>query len=232
MAERAYGDPLLYEFILDANWDALGGNAERVEIGMSLAVPWVDASGSILTAAEAAEAAASIETAVRAEGPPSPEQLDTLFGPVGLFPGPVLSPVLVAVTFPLEVVKAARFVAEAEAMPDKERAAAAAAQPWNKSVQDLAAAFPDLPTRMNDHLDWTEQAGEAVLAQTDDVLAAIQRLRSKAQENGYLVDNPAQEIVQEGAAIYITPADPQVVYVPTYDSQVVYTTPVTGPPVF
>jgi hypothetical protein len=232
IAERAYGDPLLYGFILDANWDALGGNAERVAIGMSLAVPCVDASGSILTPEEAAEAAASIEAAVRAEGPLSAEQLDTLFGPVALFPDPVLSPVLVAVTFPLDVVKAARFVAEAEAMPDRERAAAAAAQPWDKSVQDLAAAFPDLLTRMNDHLDWTEQAGEAVLAQTDDVLASIQRLRGTAQENGYLVDNPAQQIVQEGDAIYITPADPQVVYVPTYDSQVVYTTPVTGPPIY
>jgi hypothetical protein len=71
-----------------------------------------------------------------------------------------------------------------------------------------------------------------VLAQTDDVLAAIQRLRSKAQENGYLVDHPAQEIVQEGDAIYITPADPQVVYVPTYDSQIVYAAPAAGPPVY
>ena len=232
VAARAYGDPMLYGFIAEANWDALGGNPERVSVGMELAIPCIDASGQVLTAEEAAEVAASIEAAVGAEGPLAPAQLDALFGPVALFPDPVLFPLLVAVTFPLDVVKAARFVADAEAMPDKERAAAAAAQPWDKSVQDLAAAFPDLLTRMNDHLDWTEQAGEAVLAQTDDVLAAIQRLRSKAQENGYLVDNPAQEIVQEGDAIYITPADPQVVYVPTYDSQIVYAAPAAGPPVY
>jgi hypothetical protein len=232
VAARAYGDPMLYGFIAEANWDALGGNPETVSVGMELVIPCIDASGRVLTAEEAAEAAASIEAAVRAEGPLAPAQLDALFGPVALFPDPVLSPLLVAVTFPLDVVKAARFVADAEATPDRERAAAAAAQPWDKSVQDLVAAFPDLLTRMNDHLDWTEQAGEAVLAQTDDVLAAIQRLRAKAQENGYLVDNRAQEIVQEGDAIFITPADPQVVYVPTYDSQVVYTTPVTGPPVY
>ena len=228
VAARAYGDPMLYGFIAEANWDAIGGNPERVSVGMELAIPCIDASGRVLTA----EVAASIEAAVGAEGPLAPAQLAALFGPVALFPDPVLFPLLVAVTFPLDVVKAARFVADAEAMPDKERAAAAAAQPWDKSVQDLAAAFPDLLTRMNDHLDWTEQAGEAVLAQTDDVLAAIQRLRSKAQENGYLVDNPAQEIVQEGDAIYITPADPQVVYVPTYDSQIVYAAPAAGPPLY
>jgi Protein of unknown function (DUF3300) len=71
-----------------------------------------------------------------------------------------------------------------------------------------------------------------VMAQTDDVLASIQRLRATAQENGYLVDNEAQKVEEEGDKIVIASASPGVVYVPTYDPQVVYTTPVVGTPVY
>jgi hypothetical protein len=229
---RAYGDPQLYGFIADANWDALGGNPENVRIGMELTIPCVDVSGQLVTAEQAAQIAASVDAVVAAEGPLSPEQLDTLFGPVALFPDPVLSPLLVAVTFPLDVVKAGRFVADTADLPDNERAAQAGEENWDESVRDLAAAFPDLVTRMSDHIDWTEQAGEAVIAQTDDVLEAIQRLRMTAQLNGYLVDNEAQTVQTQGDTIIIMPADPGVVYVPVYDSRVVYTTPLIGPPVY
>jgi Protein of unknown function (DUF3300) len=232
IAEKAYGDPQLYGFIADANWDALAGNPENVAVGMALDVPCVDASGQVLSAEQAAEQAASVEAAVAAEGPLAPAQLDALFGPVALFPDEVLTPVLVAATFPLDVVKAGRFVEGAEDLSAQERAAQAADEEWDASVRELAAAFPDLVTRMSDHIDWTEQAGEAVVAQTDDVLAAIQRLRETAQKNGYLVDNEAQTVEEVNDKIVISPADPNVVYVPTYDSQVVYTAPVAGPPVY
>jgi hypothetical protein len=142
---------MLYPFILEANWDGLRGDAERVDVGIALQIPCVDAR--VLTAEEAAEAAASIEAVVAAEGPLTPERLDTLFGPVALFPDPVLSPLLVAVTFPLDVVKAGRFVEETAELPARQRAAQVATQPWDKSVRDLAAGFPDLVTRMYDHLD-------------------------------------------------------------------------------
>ena len=233
LSRRAYGDPQLYGFIADANWDALGGNTESVRVGMELMIPCLDASGEIVTAEQAAETAASIEAVVAAVGTLSPEQLDTLFGPVALFPDPVLSTLLVAVTFPLDVVKAGRFVADTSDLPDNERAAQATEENWDASVRDLAAAFPDLVTRMSDHIDWTEQAGEAVIGQTDDVLDAIQRLRTTAQENGYLVNNEAQTVQTQGdKTVVIMPADPSVVYVPTYDSQVVYTTPLSAPPVY
>ena len=231
VAARAYGDPMLYGILFEANREVLGGNPEALDIGMAIEIPCVDAGGEV-PPESAAEAAASIEAAVAAEGPLSPDQLDTLFGPVALFPDPVLTSLLVAVTFPLDVVKAGRFVEASGDRPDRERAADAAAQPWDESVRDLAGAFPDLVTRMSDHIDWTEQAGEAVLAQTDAVLASIQRLRATAQENGYLVDNEAQDVQTEGDTIVIAPADPRVVYVPTYDSQVVYTTPITSPPAY
>jgi hypothetical protein len=228
LAERAYGDPLLYGFIADANWDLIGGDPERVAVGMSLAIPCVDAAGEVLTPEQAAEAASSMEAVVAAEGVLTPQQLDTLFGPVALFPDQVLTLVLVAATFPLDVVKAARFVEESADLPDQERAGQAD-QTWDDSVRQLAAAFPELLERMNTNIDWTEQAGEAVVAQTDEVLAAIQRLRGKAQENGYLVDNEAQTVEATNGTIVIQPANPNVVYVPTYQSEVVYTTPITGP---
>ena len=232
VSERAYGDSQLYGFIADENWDALGGNPENVSVGMSLAIPCVDANGQVVTPEQAAASAAALDDVVAAEGTITPDQLDTLFGPVALFPDQVLTPVLVAVTFPLDVVKAGRFVEESSELSDDERAAEAAAQDWDDSVKELAAAFPDLVTRMSDHIDWTEQAGEAVVAQTDDVLASIQRLRGTAQDNGYLVDNEAQKIEEEGDKIVISSASPGVVYVPTYDPKVVYTTPVVGAPIY
>ena len=232
VSERAYGDPMLYGILADANWDALGGDPEHLTVGMSITIPCIDANGKVLTSEEAAEAAASLEAVVIAEGPLTPAELDTLFGPVALFPDQVLTPVLVAVTFPLDVVKAGRFVEGAADLSDQERAAQAADKPWDDSVRELAAGFPDLVTRMSDNIDWTEQAGEAVVAQTDEVLAAIQRQRAKAQENGYLVDNEAQKVEEVNDKIVISPASPGVVYVPTYDSKVVYTTPVVGAPVY
>ena len=232
VAARAYGDPMLYGVLVDTNQEMLGGNPESISVGMSIMIPCVDASGQILTTEEAAAAASSIQAAVAAEGPLSPDELDALFGPVALFPDQVLTPVLVAVTFPLDVVKAGRFVEDSQALSDQERAAQAADQTWDESVRELAAGFPDLVTRMSDNIDWTEQAGEAVVAQTDEVLASIQRLRAKAQENGYLVDNEAQKVEEVNDKIVIASSSPNIVYVPTYDSQVVYTTPVVGTPVY
>ncbi len=232
VSARAYGDPQLYGFIADANWEALGGNPESIAVGMFLKIPCVDVTGQFVTPEQAAEVTASMDAAVAAEGILSPDELDTLFGPVALFPDQVLTPVLVAVTFPLDVVKAGRFVEETVDLSNEERADQAAKQMWDDSVRELAAGFPDLLTRMSDHIEWTEQAGEAVVAQTDDVLASIQRLRTKAQENGYLVDNKAQTVEEKGDTIVISSASPGVVYVPNYDPQVVYTTPVVGTPVY
>lgn len=232
VAKRAYGDAMLWSRLVDANRDTLAGGPEDLAVGTTIAVPCIDTSGGPLTAEEASAAATSMEAAVEAEGALAPAELDTLFGPVALFPDEVLTPVLVASTFPLDVVRAGRFVTGAADLSDKDRAAKAVDQAWDDSVRELAAGFPDLVTRMSDHIDWTEQAGEAVVAQTDDVLDSIQRLRATAKENGYLVDNKAQKVEEVNDKLVIAPATPGVVYVPTYDSNVVYTTPVAGPPVY
>ena len=232
IAQRAYGNPMLYNLLVDANRDTFGGDPDRLNVGMSITIPCVDVNGQTLTAEEAAEAAQSLAAVVKAEGPLTPTELETLFGPVALFPDLVLTPVLVATTFPLDVVRAGRFVAGSAELSDQDRAARVVDQLWDHSVRELAAGFPDVVTRMSDNIDWTEQAGEAVVAQTDEVLAAIQRLREKAQENGYLIDNQTQNVESVNDKIVITPATPGVVYVPSYDSKVVYTAPVVGPPVY
>jgi uncharacterized membrane protein YgcG len=225
VAARAYGDPKQYEMLLEANRDVIGQNPNAVAPGMSIAIPCLDAAGQPAPQEAAATTGEAMQAAINSTGPLETDELDALFGPVALFSDQLLTQVLIASTFPLDVVKADRFLKQEPALPAKERAAAAEQQPWDPSVHQLAAGFPELITRMAEHIDWTEQAGEAVLAQTEDVLDSIQRLRAKAQENGYLTDNDAQLVEVTNDIIYITPADPEVVYVPTYDTQVVYTTP-------
>ncbi|WP_167620184.1 DUF3300 domain-containing protein [Paracoccus ravus] len=213
LAARVYGDSNLYGLILEANRDALGGRPENLAVGMTLDIPC------------ARMPSAEMRAAISAEGTLSADELDTLFGAVALFPDPLLTPTLVATTFPLDVAKAGNFVAANAGASDKERAKQAAAETWDDSVRELAAGFPDVVTRMSDNIDWTEQAGEAVVGQTDEVLASIQRLRGKAEKMGFLSDSPVQNVETVNDKIQIAPADPGVVYVPTYDSNVVYTTP-------
>jgi len=154
------------------------------------------------------------------------QDLDKLLGPVALYPDALLTQILMAATYPLDVVKAGRFVQVNADTPDKERATLAEQTGWDPSVQALAAGFPSIVTRMNDNLDWTEQVGQALLAQPDDVLDTVQRLRDEAAATGYLTTNDAQTVtVNANDTITIAPTNPQVVYVPAYDPNVVYTQP-------
>jgi hypothetical protein len=156
----------------------------------------------------------------------TPAELGKLLGPVALYPDSLLTQILMAATYPLDVVKAGRFVQANADTSDKERATLAEETGWDPSVQALAAGFPAIVTRMNDNLDWTEQVGQALLAQPDDVLDTVQRLRDEAAATGYLTTNDAQTvIVNADDTITIAPTNPQVVYVPAYDSNVVYTQP-------
>jgi hypothetical protein len=183
---------------------------------------WLPASAQETTEASAAAEADS--------GLLTPDEIDTLMAPVALFPDALLTQVMMATTFPLDVVKADRFIADAGDISDEERAKAVQEKDWDPSVQALAAGFPTLVTRMADHIDWTEQVGQAVLVQTEDVLDSVQRLRAEASQNGYLDSNGAQTVTVENDIITIAPASPEVVYVPTYDPQVVYSTPAPAVP--
>jgi hypothetical protein len=163
--------------------------------------------------------------------------------PIALYPDSLLAQVLMASTYPLEIVSAARWVKANPKLKDQALEDALQTQPWDPSVKSLAV-FPEVLTMMNEKLDWTQKLGDAFLAQQTDVMNAVQRLRSKAQAQGNLkttqeqkviveptpVSQPTQEqtvVVEQPAAsqttiIKIEPANPQVVYVPTYNPTVVY----------
>jgi hypothetical protein len=150
----------------------------------------------------------------------APEQLDSLVAPIALYPDSLLSQVLVASTYPLEVVEADQWLQQNGNLKGTALVDAAKTQNWDPSVQALVP-FPDVIKRLNSDIRWTTDLGNAFLAQQADVMAAVQRLRQRAKDSGKLTDTPQQKVVVENqdgqSAIDIQPADPQVVYVPTYD---------------
>ena len=150
---------------------------------------------------------------------------------MALYPDSLLTQVLVASTFPLDIIKADRFITAETDLSDKDRAAKAEEQDWDPSVQVLAGGFPTVVQKMATEIDWTEQLGDAMLAQTDDVLDAVQRQRARAAAVGNLETNEAQVVEETEDNISIAPAEPDVVYVPQYDATTAYTTPFTAPAV-
>ena len=154
-----------------------------------------------------------------------PEQLDALVAPIALYPDNLLSLVLMASTYPLEVVQADRWVKENKNLKGEEQKAEVDKQGWDDSIRSLVAT-PDVLSMMSTKLDWTMKLGDAVLAQQADVMDAIQRLRSKAEANNKLTTTKQQTVVkrqeQGRQVIAIEPTDPETIYVPYYDPAVVY----------
>lgn len=154
-----------------------------------------------------------------------PEELDQLVAPIALYPDTLLSRVLIASTYPLEVVEAERWVSSNKNLKGDALKNAVDQKKWDYSIKSLTAT-PDVLDMMSSKLDWTQKLGDAVLAQQPDVMDAIQRLRQKAQANDKLNTNKQQKVstVQESGKDYIViePTVPQTIYVPYYDPAVVY----------
>jgi len=152
-------------------------------------------------------------------------QIDQLVAPIALYPDPLLSEVLMASTYPLEIVEAERWVNANKNLNGEQLKAAVDKQDWDDSIKSLVAT-PSVLEMMSTKLDWTQKLGEAVIGQQADVMDAIQRLRAKAQANNKLQSNKQQTVSvtqQQGRQIIaIAPADPDTVYVPYYDPGVVY----------
>jgi Protein of unknown function (DUF3300) len=168
--------------------------------------------------------------AANEQAPPiAADQLDSLVAPIALYPDPLLAQTLAASTYPLEVIQLEQWMANNKYLKDKALADAVAKQPWDPSVQAMAA-FPDVVQRMAGNIQWTTDLGNAFLAQQSDVMGAVQRMRAKAQGTGNLKTNAQQKVetqtVEGGQqAIVIEQANPDVVYVPSYDPQMVYGAP-------
>jgi len=169
--------------------------------------------------------------------PLSPQQLEDLVAPIALYPDNLLSQILVASTYPLEVVEAQQWLQQNRNLSGQNLVNAAQRQNWDPSIQALVV-FPDVLARLNQDIRWTTDLGNAFLAQQPDVMAAVQQLRARAQANGKLRSGPQENVTtatQNGqTAIQIAPPDPGVVYVPVYNPEWVWGPPVYGyyPPLF
>ena len=153
----------------------------------------------------------------------SQDQLDSLVAPIALYPDKILVQILMASTYPLDVVEASRFVkANRDKLKGDAMLKAAQEKNWDPSVQSLTA-YGQVLEMMNDKLEWMQQLGDAVLADQKAVMTTAQRLREKAQAAGNLKSNEQQKVVvQQDKTIIIEPAQPQTVYVPSYNPAVVY----------
>jgi hypothetical protein len=151
----------------------------------------------------------------------SQEELDQILAPIALYPDALLGQVLMASTYPLEVVMADRWVRQNKTLTGDKLKEAADKQPWDPSVKALVP-FPDLLSMMAEKLDWTEKLGEAFLAQQTDVMDTVQSLRKKAYDAGNLKTTNEQQVIVEREVIRVEPAEPGVVHVPVYDPWWVY----------
>jgi hypothetical protein len=149
------------------------------------------------------------------------EELDQILAPIALYPDSLVSQILMASTYPLEVVQADRFARQNKELKGDALTAALEKQTWDPSVRSLVN-FPQVLTMMSEKLDWTQKLGDAFLADQKKVLDTIQSLRYKAQASGNLKTTKEQTVIVEEKIIKIEPANPQVVYVPTYNPTVVY----------
>lgn len=179
--------------------------------------------GATATAQTAAPAAAP--ASAPQQQPLSREQIEALLAPIALYSDDLLAQVLMASTYPLEVVQAARWAKDNAKLTGKALQDALLQQPWDPSVKALVPV-PQTLAMMNDKLDWTQRLGDAFLAQQGDVLDAVQRLRARADSAGTLKTTPQQKVStrsSDGRTVFvIEQADPQVVYVPAYDPNVVF----------
>lgn len=148
-------------------------------------------------------------------------ELDSLLAPIALYPDPLLSQILMAATYPTEVIEAAGWARDNPGLQGDAAVQSVQEQDWDPSVKSLVA-FPNLLQRMDENLDWMRGLGAAFLAQEPQVMDTIQQLRARARAAGNLAPDARTRVVEIDRAIAIEAADPQVVYLPYYDPGVVY----------
>jgi len=172
--------------------------------------------------------------------PFKPEELEAIVAPIALYPDPLVAQVMMAATYPLEVIQAARLMKSNRNLKDAALNDELKKHDWDDSVKSLCS-FPQTLDLLNEKIDWMQKLGDAFLDQRKDTMDAIQRMRAKAQAQGNLQSNEQQKVIVEQAAaqpappasgqpappaeqtiIKIEPANPQVVYVPSYNPTVVY----------
>ena len=159
------------------------------------------------------------------------DQLDSLVAPIALYPDPLLSQVLVASTYPLEIVQLQQWLAQPKHKDLKDDALVKAIEKedWDPSVQGMAA-LPEAVKQLAENIKWTTDLGNAFLAQQSEVMDAVQRMRVKAKDAGNLKSNEQMkvetQVVENKSVVVIQQASPEVIYVPSYNPTVVYGAPI------
>ncbi len=194
-----------------------------VAVALCFAVAVPSAAQSPPPAGSPAPAAAPASAA--ADRAFTQEELDQMLAPIALYPDSLLAQAMMAATYPIEVVQADRWVKANPSLKGKALEDALQKQPWDPAVKGIAAV-PQVLTMMSEKLDWTQKLGDAYLSQPKEVATTVQALRQKAQDQGNLKDSKEQKVVTEKVEsttiIKIEQAQPDVVYVPTYNPTVVY----------
>jgi hypothetical protein len=156
------------------------------------------------------------------------DQLDSLVAPIALYPDPLLAQALAASTYPLELMQLKQWLDKHKDLKDKALTEAVQKQPWDASVQAMAA-LPDAVQRLTEDIGWTTDLGNAFLAQQSDVMDAVQRMRAKAKDTGNLKSNEQMKVetkvIENKSVVVIEQSNPQVVYVPSYNPTVIYGAP-------
>ena len=160
----------------------------------------------------------------------APDQLDGLVAPIALYPDPILSQILVASTYPLELVQAWQWLQRNPGLTGPALTEAAQQQNWDPSIQALVV-FPDLVKRLNQDITWTTNLGNAFLAQQPEVMDAVQQMRLRAEQAGKLSSTRQQRVTTTNDCgqpiINIEPGDPNMMYLPYYDPDSIW-----GPPLY
>jgi hypothetical protein len=150
-------------------------------------------------------------------------ELDQMLAPIALYPDALLSQVLMAATYPIEVAEAARWTRANPGLQGDDAVRAVQGEDWDPSVKSLVA-FPEILQRMEERPEWTQALGDAFLAQQAQVMDQVQRLRQRAEARGNLRSDERIRVVHEGPVIVVRPSRPEYVYVPYYDPLEVYGT--------
>ena len=205
-------------------------SGRRAVAVIAIAAVIVQLSGVALVQAQEAAAAEEAPASIPLE------QLESLVAPIALYPDALLAQVLVASTYPLEIMQLQQWLTKNPDLEGDALAEAVAEQPWDPSIQSMAAV-PEALERLANDIQWTTELGNAFLAQQSDVMDAVQRMRKKAQDKGSLESNEQQkvetQVVEEKTVIVVESANPEVVYVPTYNPTYVYPPPIYPyPPVY
>jgi hypothetical protein len=173
---------------------------------------------AVAQAQDSTDPTAATAPAPGADGVLAPSALDQLLRPIALYPDPLLAQIFAAATLPSEIVLADRYVNQGGDLSQADQ------QPWDPSVQALVH-YPTVLKWLDDNLPWTTQVGQAFINQQQDVMDSIQRLRAEAQAEGNLQSTPQENVVSDDGNVEIEPADPDVIYVPTYPWDTIYTEP-------